>query len=143
MTNARFREIVQTWLDSINSVKNEKFAIDETGRCKFFFNDMEFILEVPDGSDRFFIYAPLFEVPIHSDGLLYYALSLNLFQVETVGTTLAIDRSANFFVLSYHALISTIDSAKFQKLLGAFIYTTQTITEKLLKEHRRRSARSA
>jgi hypothetical protein len=101
---------------------------------------MECILEVPDGSDRFFIYAPLMEVPSNSDGLLYYALSLNLFQIETVGTTLAIDRSANFFVLSYHALISSIDSEKFQKLLGAFIHTAQAISKKLFKECKRQSA---
>jgi hypothetical protein len=100
---------------------------------------MECILVVPDGSDRFFMYSPLLEVPRQSDGLLYYALSLNLFQMETTGTTLAIDKEANFFVLSYHDLISSIDSEKFQKLLGAFIHTAQAISKKLLKECKRQS----
>jgi hypothetical protein len=82
------------------------------------------------------MYSPLLEVPKNADGLLYYALSLNLFQIETMGTTLAIDKSANFFVLSYHDLISSIDSEKFQKLLGGFIHTAQAITSKLLKKYK-------
>jgi hypothetical protein len=118
---------VNLWLQAINEQKGEHFAVDENKKCKFFYKDgIECTLELLENNDDFYLYSPL-AVASGDGAIMRRALEANLFQIATAGSVISIDKTSNYFVLSFSAKISDYSADMFLDRLCMFLTTAHAV----------------
>lgn len=136
---------LQAWLDELGGQLGATFTLDDQGRCFIKANDeTNLCLFGLEGSDHFYINLELIEVPVTGAEMLFRcALSLNLFQQETRGATIAFDDQANTLMLSYSGSYESTTFQDFSNVLNNMIDLTASIQPQLqesLSDHSFQSA---
>lgn len=134
MSKSQNQMVVDSWLHDLGQVAGDKFALNEQGLCVLQHQDsLDIVVETPEQGEAFHIYASLMRLPDHdAQDLLYEALSLNLFQLETAGGTLAIDPRSSEIVFCYMETIEGKSSAIFQNIVNNFIDTALRLRTSLM-----------
>ncbi|WDE08645.1 type III secretion system chaperone [Thalassomonas viridans] len=136
---------LQAWLNEMGRQQGTNFTLDEQGRCFIKANDeTSLCLFGIAGSDHFYINVELIEVPVTAaENLFKCALSLNLFQQETRGATIAFDDQANMLMLCYSGSYESNSFQDFSNVLNNMIDLTASLKPQLqesLSDHAQGSA---
>ena len=120
---------LQAWLDEMGKQMGSTFTLDEQGRCFIQANDeTNLCLFGMEGSDNFYINVELIDVPVTGAEMLFKcALSLNLFQQETRGATIAFDDQANTLMLCYSGSYESNTFQDFSNVLNNMIDLTASL----------------
>ena len=121
---------VNGWLEELGSSINQKFHLDSQGVCTMDYKDeLRISVEVPHGSDQFYVYGPLVDLSSveNQQQVLHKALSLNLFQLETAGGTLAIDELTSEIVFCFVSKVGNQGISIFQNILNNFVSTADRL----------------
>lgn len=112
-------------LIGFNSHLNANLRLDENGLCSIKHEDgLIIILEVPKGSDSFYLYAPLATVPndlVSAYRLFGRALKLNMFQVKTEGGAVAYSEDLQQIMLMLASPIKNCTSEVLLSIISNFI----------------------
>ncbi|WDE02237.1 CesT family type III secretion system chaperone [Thalassomonas actiniarum] len=139
---------LQAWLDEMGGQLGTSFTLDDQGRCFIQANEeTNLCLFAIEGSDHFYINVELIEVPVTGAEMLFRcALSLNLFQQETRGATIAFDDQANTLMLCYSGSYESNTFQDFSNVLNNMIDLTASIQPQLkesLADHTNQAAAPA
>ncbi len=132
MTIQQARTSVNQWLSDMSP----ELVLDDFNYCAITAeNGIECALEIAPGGETLSFYAPLVEVAAEDQNHTFRkALSLNLFQVETVGASIAFDRHNGFVVLNLLHTVEDLDKTTFANTLNNFVATAQKL-KTALKEN--------
>lgn len=116
--------VISHWLEKIGSERRISLQLEEDGHCVIPSEDgFGCVVEVPENlaTPAVFLYCPLVLLPDNSQAqltLISAALTMNLFGLLTGGCHLALDSRSNHLVLSFSAVIETMDESYFQGVLN-------------------------
>lgn len=128
------RKKVNSWLVEISSSIGKNIGLNDDGISAFKYEDLIFFVEVPDGSEQFFLYSFLMALPVdHERELMKKMLSVNYLQQETRGGCMSLDPVTNEVVFSYADRIDEINGTEFRNVLENYIDTTLKIYGQLLE----------
>ncbi|OHE74667.1 MAG: hypothetical protein A2007_00070 [Verrucomicrobia bacterium GWC2_42_7] len=129
------KSVINSYLQELAQKVNLPLALNEKGQCYLNHSSgLDCIIEVPDNQSILFLYSPVMPLPTnYNKELLFQVLSLNLHQIITHGTTLAIDPSTHYFVLCFSKPIESLNFASFENILGNFLETASSIKTQLLE----------
>jgi len=128
------RKKVNSWLVEISSSIGKNIGLNDDGISAFKYEDLIFFVEVPDGSEQFFLYSFLMALPVdHERELMKKMLAVNYLQQETRGGCMSLDPVTNEVVFSYADRIDEINGTEFRNVLENYIDTTLKIYGQLLE----------
>ena len=130
------QKIVEGWLMDLGKTLGRPLPLSADGVCRLDHpNAPTMILEVPAASPMLYYSSPLVKLEQGASELelCKRALSLNLFQVETAGTTLALDEKTGEIVMCLLHPIEGMTSERFQNVLNNFLVTAISLREQLQK----------
>ena len=131
------QKIVEGWLLDLGKALGRPLPLSADGVCRLDHpNAPTLILEVPAASSMLYYSSPLLKMEQGASelDLCKRALSLNLFQVETAGATLALDEKIGEIVMCLVHPIEGMTSVRFQSVLNNFLATAIGLREKLQEE---------
>lgn len=125
MTVQQARTSVSQWLAEVSP----ELVLDENNYCALTAeNGIECAIEIAPTGETLSFYAPLVHVALEAQAAMFHkALSLNLFQVETVGASIAFDRQNDFLILNLLCEIEDLDKTTFANTLNNFVDTSQKL----------------
>ncbi len=109
------------------------FVLDKDESCIIEHDSgVQFSVHVPEGVEFVTFYAPLTEVPIENPAqILRRALTLNLFQNQTRGGSIAYDPSNGWLVLSLSVDGEALDEVKFTNSMSNVVDVAQELRRSL------------
>jgi hypothetical protein len=137
-------ELFNKYLQSAGAKIGVNLSANANGLCAFKKDscDPECAVEMPNGSDVLYFYAPICKVPHGCEEEFFEkTLELNFCNIKYNQAALGLDRRTENIVLSYAHTASAIDEAGFANILRNFIKTVDRarsdfmdISEDLLKK---------
>lgn len=131
-----YKTMVNSWLTDLKSSLRlfDNLVLDNEGVCFVPHpSDLEVDVELPNGSTWLFIYAPVLKLDDHRREEMYAeALTLNLFQIQTNGGALGLDKAADEIMYCLRLDVSILDSHRFLQIFHQFIDTTHDLKAKII-----------
>ena len=132
MSNQENRQIVNQWLRELSGDSELVFSLDDNGACGLAGESLECMVEMPEGSDSFYLSASLMPLPADKrDDFMLQLLTLNMFQHETRGATLAVDPMDEHVVFCYTREVDATDANLFRNILNNFLDTGKNLVDQL------------
>lgn len=118
------RELVSHWLETL-SPQGSQFRLDDLGVCLLAGPDGGIVrIEVPEATGRLYLVSYLGRASTSwHPSLLGELLSANFLTRDTNGATLAVDRQADQFALSYSDIVGNLNPGAFAALVEGFMAT--------------------
>jgi hypothetical protein len=113
-----------------------KLFLDKNGLCVVKKNDsdQEYAIELPNGSEIVYFYAPICKVPYEcSEDFFEKILELNFCGIEYNQATFGLDAKTQNIVLSYTRPMGTLDGISFSNILCNFVKTVDRAKKDLVK----------
>ena len=127
-------QVVNQWLEIIGQKIGLNLSLEEDNRCVIRDSTkQEFVIEIPEESDLFYLYSPLQALPNSEDRELFYEkiLIMNLFGQRTGSATLALDPRISQIVMFYSAPVAHYNASTFGSVLSNFVKTSKRLRETL------------
>lgn len=129
------KNLINEYLINLGKALNLELKLEENGIAAIQIDEgFPLIIEVPQKSDKFFLYAPVKQVLGDENEILDIfnkALMINLFQIKTGGGALALSDKLQEIVFCLSAPIATCDKAQFAKIVTDFIINARKIKSEL------------
>ncbi|MDR0727688.1 MAG: CesT family type III secretion system chaperone [Puniceicoccales bacterium] len=127
---------LDTLMAGVSRRMNLPLKLDpETRRCVLQDKEshLEILIEFPQRNTALFIYSPLMQLPKEIDQakFLESLLELNLFGLQTNGTTIGFDRKHGHIVLHHSVPLEFVDEQIFVNVLTNFIATARKISSRI------------
>ena len=102
---------------------NSTVRLDETGHCHLLINnEITLSFEVDEEKNRFYMYALVGMVgPQYREKLFEEILSADLYNKETGGATLGLDKHRDEIILSRYFSLTDLDYVDFKRFLESFL----------------------
>lgn len=127
--------IINDYLVNLGNALNIKLKLEENGICAIQIEkDLPMIIEVPQNSEKFYLYAPLMQVSGEEIDILDTfgkALILNMFQIKTGGGSLALSDKLQEIVYCLNAPIEGCNAAVFCQTITDFILNARKLKSEL------------
>ena len=124
---------VNAWLRDLGNQYGMPLSLNEEGSCALI-GDQDFELEIfaQDACDHFFINIKIMDLP-HGNraDILYQAMTLNLFQQETLGGSLAVDPKNESLMYCYSREIEQTTFSCFANIVGNLLDTASKLRDGL------------
>lgn len=126
---------VKEWLGNMGSEFGQDIQLDEDGICNLSCEgNVMIIIEAREDSPIFYLSSPLLELPPDQEKmfeLFAKALSLNLFMVETRGSTIGLAEDIGQLMLCFMQEKQGCDEDRFASILKGFYETVVDIRKNL------------
>lgn len=124
---------LNNWLSELSTGQGMQFELDDQGRCFINANNScNICIHGPAGNDSFYINIELMTIQGESNEPLFrQALSLNLFQHETLGCSLALDEKTLALMLCYSGKYQHTTFQDFTNVVNNMIELCDTLGEQL------------
>ena len=131
MTNDTNKITVNSWLSELSNEYH--FQLDEQGFCALANDGIDIEINVPNSKPAVFLTAKISDLAQeHREAVLYQAMTLNLYQGETNGATIALDPNREELLLCYSSALGACDAVSFSNILINFTDTTKSLRERIL-----------
>jgi hypothetical protein len=120
------RRKLAEYIDFAASKMKSKLQLQSNGICMFKHDqsEMEFAIEIPEGSDIVYFYSPICRVPYDfTEQFFEKLLENNLHGVANNQASFGLDKKTQNIVLTYSISIGHIDAVAFENTLFNFIKT--------------------
>lgn len=129
---------INSYLNHFGKILNMDLILNESGVCAIKIEeDLPFIIEVPENSKLFYLYAPLKSISGDTTQILDLfgkSLMLNMFQVETNGGALAFSERLQEILYCLTVPIEDCDAERFARIVTDFIINTKKLKQKLMEQ---------
>ncbi|CAM2064135.1 CesT family type III secretion system chaperone [Sulfidibacter corallicola] len=127
---------INTWLSELGAESGATLTLDEHGCCPLVDADeTEMEVHAVPTSDCFFLNAKILALPhTNREQVFYQALTLNLFQQETRGASVAIDPNDESLMLCFSKAVSETDATMFQNIVSNLFQTASHMRRELKVE---------
>jgi hypothetical protein len=122
------RKKLEDYINLAASKVKSKLQLGDNGICMFKHDrgDLEFVIELPEGSDIVYFYSPICRVPYDfTEQFFEKLLEKNLHGVANNHAIFGLDKKTQNIVLTYSISINYIDAVVFGNILFNFMKTAE------------------